>query len=136
MATATSSAWCSKRPPKLLEDPASLSKIYVKGATGNQVPLSNVVKFERSTQPLAINHQGQFPAVTISFGLAPGASLGEASDLIEKALRELNPPSGLRASFQGSAQAFQESFALAEPYGSSSCRWSRSTSFWACCTKA
>src|ERR1035437_716538 len=79
------------------QDPESLKSIWVQAKSGTQVPLSAFTRFERSTAPLAINHQGQFPAVTLSFNLAPGVALGD--------------PPGLRASYQGTAKAFQESLA-------------------------
>jgi len=94
---------------KLTEDPSALEKIYVKAPRGLQVPLKNVAKFVRSSLSLSVTHQGQFPAVTIAYGLAPGVALGEASNKIEEAFHALNPPEGIHASFQGSAQAFQDS---------------------------
>ncbi|HLX60390.1 MAG TPA: efflux RND transporter permease subunit [Planctomycetota bacterium] len=94
----------------ILEDPASLDKIYVKStSTGKQVPLRTFAKFERGPQALAVNHQGQFPSVTISFDLKPDVALGDASEAIERAAREIDLPLSIRASFQGTAQAFQES---------------------------
>jgi multidrug efflux pump len=75
------------------------------------VPLSAFTHFESGTAPLAINHQGQFPVVTISFNLAPGASLGEATNAIEQARKELGMPLSLQAAFQGTAEAFQASLA-------------------------
>ncbi len=73
------------------------------------MPLSAFTHFESGTAPLSINHQGQFPVVTISFNLAPGASLGGATDAIEKARKELNMPASIQAAFQGTAQAFRAS---------------------------
>ncbi len=78
---------------------------------GAAVPLSAFTHFESGTAPLAINHQGQFPVVTISFNLAPGASLGEATNAIEQARKELGMPLSIQAAFQGTAQAFQASLA-------------------------
>jgi multidrug efflux pump len=75
------------------------------------VPLSAFTHFEFGTAPLAINHQGQFPVVTISFNLAPGASLGEATNAIEQARKDLGMPLSIQAAFQGTAQAFQASAA-------------------------
>ena len=75
------------------------------------MPLSAFTHFESGTAPLAINHQGQFPVVTISFNLAPGASLGEATNAIEQARKELGMPLSIQAAFQGTAQAFQASLA-------------------------
>ena len=71
------------------------------------VPLSAFTHFESGTAPLAINRQGQFPSVTISFNLAPGAALGEATKAIEKAQKELGMPLSVQASFQGTAQRFR-----------------------------
>jgi multidrug efflux pump len=75
------------------------------------VPLSTFTHFESGTAPLAINHQGQFPVVTISFNLAPGASLGEATNAIEQTRKELGMPLSIQAAFQGTAEAFQASLA-------------------------
>ncbi|HEY3581553.1 MAG TPA: efflux RND transporter permease subunit, partial [Pyrinomonadaceae bacterium] len=71
--------------------------------------LSTCAHFESGTAPLAINHQGQFPVVTVSFNLSPGASLGEATNAIERVQKELNMPASIQASFQGTAQAFKAS---------------------------
>ena len=96
--------------PLLQKDPATLDKIYVKSSQdGTQVPLSTVAHLQRKAQALAISHQGQFPSITISFNLKPGVALGQASDLVEGITRDLQPPPGLRASFQGNAAAFQDS---------------------------
>ena len=95
--------------PEFQRDPTALNKIYVRSNTGVQVPLGSVARFETANTPLTINHQGQFPAVTLSFNLAPGVSLGEATKLIEKASAEIGVPSSIRASFQGTAQVFQAS---------------------------
>ena len=95
--------------PALLNDPSSLEKVYVKSPAGIQVPLKNLAKLVRSTLSLSVTHQGQFPAVTISYAVTPGVALGDASIAIEKAFHELNPPEGVHASFQGNAQAFQDS---------------------------
>ncbi len=75
------------------------------------MPLSTFTHFESGTAPLAINHQGQFPVVTISFNLAPGASLGEATNAIEQTRKELGMPLSIQAAFQGTAEAFQASLA-------------------------
>jgi HAE1 family hydrophobic/amphiphilic exporter-1 len=78
--------------------------------TGQQVPLATFAKWTtRTTAPLSINHQGQFPAVTISFNLAPGGSLGTATLAIQQAEREMQMPATLTGTFQGNAQAFQDS---------------------------
>jgi multidrug efflux pump len=97
--------------PPFQQDPEALKVIYVKSPTGAQVPLSAFAHFETGTAPLAVNHQGQFPAVTLSFNLAPGASLGAAVDAIRAAEREIGLPASIRAGFQGTAQAFQASLA-------------------------
>jgi hydrophobe/amphiphile efflux-1 (HAE1) family protein len=97
--------------PKFQLDPTSLDKIYVKSSTGSQVPLSTIAHFETSNTPLSVNHQGQFPCVTVSFNTGPGVSLGEATKIIEQATRELGMPSGIRGSFAGTAQVFQASLA-------------------------
>jgi multidrug efflux pump len=99
--------------PGLQQSPESLRQIFVRGQNGDQVPLSTFTRVERTTGPLAISHQGQFPAVTVSFDLAPGASLGEAVDAIHRVEGELGLPPGLRAEFVGTARAFGESLATA-----------------------
>jgi multidrug efflux pump len=78
---------------------------------GGAVPLSAFTHFEAQNAPLSVNHQGQFPVVTISFNLAPGASLGEATDAINKAQKDLNMPLSVQAAFQGTAASFQASLA-------------------------
>ncbi|HUE39203.1 MAG TPA: efflux RND transporter permease subunit, partial [Candidatus Binatia bacterium] len=97
--------------PRYAQNPDSLKDIYVRAADGSQVPLSVLTHFEPKTAALTVNHQGQFPAVTLSFNLAPGASLGEAVDAIAAAEREIGLPASVHASFQGTAQAFQSSLA-------------------------
>jgi len=87
-------------------NPAKLNDIYVTSTSGTAVPLSAFTHFESGTAPLAINHQGQFPSVTISFNLAPGAALGVATKAIEQAQQSLAMPASVQASFQGTAQAF------------------------------
>jgi len=89
-------------------DPSALSMLYVRSSTGRLVPLNAVADLTTSVGPLAINHQGQLPSVTISFNLAPDYSLGEAVDTINKLARSLLPPT-VTTSFQGTAQAFQSS---------------------------
>ena len=89
--------------------PAALSRLYVPGAAGVQVPLSTVARFTDTVAPLTINHQGQFPAVTLSFNLAPGAALSEAVAQIHQLRAELNVPTTVDGSFQGMAQVFQDS---------------------------
>ena len=95
--------------PKFQEDPSFLDKIYVKASAGRQVPLGSIAHFETTNTPLSVNHQGQFPAVTISFNLAPGLSLSQATQIIEQTTRDLGLPSGVRGSFAGTAQVFQSS---------------------------
>jgi len=97
--------------PDFQQQPADLTSIYVPSATGGQVPLSAFTHFEPSTTPLAVNHQGQFPSVTISFNLAPGAALGDAVKAIDRAKNELGLPAAIQAGFQGTAQAFLASLA-------------------------
>ncbi len=96
--------------PKFQLDPASLSKIYVKTTNGSAaIPLSALAKFVPSNAYLSVNHQGQFPAVTISFNLAPGVSLGQATELISRATEEMRMPSTVQGSFQGTAAVFKDS---------------------------
>jgi hydrophobe/amphiphile efflux-1 (HAE1) family protein len=95
--------------PEFQEDPAALSKIYVVSPTGAQVPLSTFAHFTPKVEPLSLNHQGQFPAVTLSFNLAPGIALGQAVDKIQAVQRDLHMPPTVDGSFQGTAQAFRAS---------------------------
>ncbi len=95
--------------PKFQDDPTALSRIYVAGPNGAQIPLSAFAHFGSKLEALSVNHQGQFPAVTLSFNLAPGASLGTAVDKIAAAAAALRIPETIQGSFQGSAQAFQAS---------------------------
>jgi multidrug efflux pump subunit AcrB len=95
--------------PKFQQDPSSLRLIYVKSASGAQVPLSAFTTFEPSTSALSINHQGQFPAITISFNLAPGVALGDATALVERAAADAHMPPTVTPTFQGNAQAFHDS---------------------------
>jgi multidrug efflux pump len=97
--------------PKLQESAETLDKLYLRSSTGDQVPLSAVAHAETKLTSLSINHQAQFPAATISFNLAPGASLGDAVEAIHRAEAAAGLPGTVRASFQGTAQAFQESLA-------------------------
>jgi hydrophobe/amphiphile efflux-1 (HAE1) family protein len=95
---------------------STLNKLYVKGVNGNAVPLSEVVKQDTvPVAPLSVNHQSQFPAVTISFNLAPGAALGDAVTAINAIRNQLAAPLALQGTFQGSAAAFQSSLST-EPY--------------------
>jgi HAE1 family hydrophobic/amphiphilic exporter-1 len=92
--------------PKFQYGPEALNGIYVKSSAGQQVPISTLVDSVVKVAPIVINHQGQFPSVTISFNLAPGTAIGQAVSAIEQAQKELNPPLSLQSSFQGNAQAF------------------------------
>jgi HAE1 family hydrophobic/amphiphilic exporter-1 len=97
--------------PELQGKVDTLNKIYVKSPlTGEQVPLSVFAKWTTvPVRPLSISHQGQFPAITISFNLAQGVALGQATDAVQNAMRQLGAPATLNGSFQGTAQAFQQS---------------------------
>ncbi len=97
--------------PELQGSLDTLNKIYVKSpTTGDQVPLSTFATWTSvPVRPLSISHQGQFPAITISFNLAQGAALGQATDAVQQAMVELGAPNTLSSSFQGTAQAFQQS---------------------------
>ena len=95
--------------PELQADPATLAKIHVRSSSGKLVPVDTVARISRSTQALTVNHQGQLPAVTLSFNLLPGVSLGDAVDRIRKMEREMNMPASLTTSLQGAAQAFEAS---------------------------
>ena len=92
--------------PDFQRNPSKLNDIYVLSTSGTAVPLGAFTHFESGTAPLSINHQGQFPAVTISFNLAPGVALGEATKAIENEQKKLGIPLSVQASFQGTAQAF------------------------------
>lgn len=95
--------------PEFQQNPDKLQAIYMRGASGEQVPLSAVTRLSRTTGPLVISHQGQFPATTLSFNLAPGGSLGDAVKAIETTTRQMGLPASIRGRFQGTAQAFQAS---------------------------
>jgi len=97
--------------PEFQQSPEALKSIYVPSKSGKLVPLSAFAHYEPSTTAISVNHQGIFPAITLSFNLAPGASLGPAVDHIEAARRELKVPTTVHATFQGTAQAFQDSLA-------------------------
>jgi multidrug efflux pump len=101
--------------PQFRQDPDALKNIYVKSNTGQQVPLSAFSHFQPSNTLLAINHQGQFPVVTLSFNLAPGVSLGDATKAIDAAEQRIKLPPSIHTSFQGTAAAFRNSLA-SEPY--------------------
>jgi multidrug efflux pump len=95
--------------PEFQPGPDALKSVYVPSNTGKLVPLSAFAHYEHANTALSVNHQGIFPAITLSFNLAPGASLGPAVDHIEQARLELKVPSTVHATFQGTAQAFQDS---------------------------
>jgi multidrug efflux pump len=95
--------------PQFQQTPEALQNIYLRSTTGTPVPLAAFTHYEPSNTPLAVNHQGQVPSVTISFNLAPGIALGQATDAIEKAERSIGFPATIQASWQGTAQAFQDS---------------------------
>jgi len=95
--------------PKLQTDPSMLDRVYLGGTGGKQVPLSAVARFERSTTPLAVQHQGQFPAATLSFNLPPGKSLGDAEAAIQQATRDLRMPEDVHTEFAGNARWMQQS---------------------------
>ena len=97
--------------PVFWQNPEGLKSVYVRSTSGEMVPLSAFTKYGPSTASLSVNHQGQFPAVTISFNLPEGVALGTAVDAVQKAQREIHVPSTIRGSFSGTAQAFQESLA-------------------------
>ena len=98
-------------PRRFQSGPDALSDIYVRSAAGQQVPLKTLTKSDVKVSPLVVNHQGQFPSVTISFNLAPGTAIGEAVAAIDQVGHQLGKPASLATSFQGNAQAFQDSLA-------------------------
>ena len=97
--------------PSFQQNPETFKDIYVRSATGAPVPLAAFTHFAPATTALAVNHQGQFPVVTLSFNLAPGVALGDAVAAIEAVARDLGLPASIRQSFQGTAQVFQASLA-------------------------
>ena len=97
--------------PELQEDPSSLAKVYVAGPGGKQVPLANLVRVEHGIQMSAVAHQGQAPAVTLTFSMRPGLPIQRGTEIVERAMRELGAPSTIQGSFQGNARAFTESLA-------------------------
>ena len=102
--------------PEMQTDLSVLDKLFIKSSTGQAVPLSTFVKVDNTrTAPLSISHQSQFPAVTLSFNLAPGVALGQSVDAINGAMRDLQVPITLNGTFQGTAQAFQSSLS-SQPY--------------------
>jgi multidrug efflux pump len=95
--------------PEFQKGPDSLKDIYVRSSNGTDVPLSAFTRLDRASTPLTISHQGQFPAATLSFNLAPGESLGNAVQAIQQAEQEIGMPASIHSSFQGTAAAFQSS---------------------------
>ncbi|HET6420247.1 MAG TPA: MdtB/MuxB family multidrug efflux RND transporter permease subunit [Geobacteraceae bacterium] len=95
--------------PEFLQNPDALQSIYLHGSNSGQVPLGTLTKATETTGPLIVNRQGQFPAATLSFNLAPGAALGEAVPAVEDAAHRLGLPASIKGSFQGTAQAFKDS---------------------------
>jgi multidrug efflux pump len=89
--------------------PDALTQIYVQSSSGAQVPLSAFTHYESLRTSLAVNHQGQFPAITLSFNLAPGVALGDAVNAVQQAAQQLGLPATVTANFAGTAQAFQSS---------------------------
>ena len=94
--------------PAFQEEASSLDKVYVRSGTGQQVPLSTIAHYESTNTSLSVNHQGQFPAVTLTFNLAPNVSLGQATILIEQASHEIGVPATIHGSFQGTAKVFKD----------------------------
>ncbi|MGH9563630.1 MAG: efflux RND transporter permease subunit, partial [Terracidiphilus sp.] len=92
-------------------DPTALDRIYVKSSSGTEVPLSAFTRLTVRPAPLALNHQGQFPVVTISFNVAPGKSIGDAVSAVSRVRKQLNLPPSLNAEFQGATAAFEASLA-------------------------
>lgn len=97
--------------PELQEDPSSLAKVYVAGPGGRQVPLGNVVRVEHGVQMSAVAHQGQAPAVTLTFSMRAGLPIQRGTEIVERVMREIGPPGHIQGSFQGNARAFTESLA-------------------------
>jgi HAE1 family hydrophobic/amphiphilic exporter-1 len=95
--------------PAFQQDPNALSMLYVRASNGNLVPIDTLASLKHNIGPLSINHLGQLPSVTLSFNLAPGLALGDAITEVDRAMKEMQVPSGLNGSFQGAAQAFQAS---------------------------
>jgi multidrug efflux pump len=95
--------------PQFWQDPKTLKDFYVTATNGTVVPLNVVARFQPTTAPLAVNHQGQFPSVTVSFNLAPGVALSDASREIDDLERSLDTPSTIRGTYSGTLEAFQSS---------------------------
>jgi multidrug efflux pump len=95
--------------PIYQQSPDALNGIFIKSSTGAMVPLSTIAHYQQQRTSLAVNHQGQYPAVTLTFNLAPNVALGDAVTALEKVQSEMGMPSAVHATFQGTAQAFQDS---------------------------
>jgi multidrug efflux pump len=95
--------------PEFWQDPGFLSQVWVRSPSGREVPLSAFSQMAPATAPLTVNHQGLFPAITISFNLQPSASLGDAVTAIEEAAAGMGMPATIQTTFSGTAQAYQES---------------------------
>jgi multidrug efflux pump len=95
--------------PQYLENPQILRQVFVRAPNGQQVPLAAFTRYAASTAPLSVNHQGLFPAVTVSFNLAPGVALGQAVDSIQEAASRIGLPPSIHTTFAGTAQAYQDS---------------------------
>jgi multidrug efflux pump len=95
--------------PRFWQDPGTLSRVYVSSPSGDQVPLSAFARFEPSATTLSVSHQGQFPAVTVSFNLLPGMAISQGVDALEAAASRIGMPPTIHGNFQGTAQAFQAS---------------------------
>jgi len=109
LVTVNASAGAPPNGPSANTTSGSANPAPVAATNGSAVPLSTIAHFEPHTSTLSVNHQGQFPVVTISFNLAPGASLGDATSAVEKAQHDLNMPASVQAAFQGTASSFQAS---------------------------
>ena len=101
--------------PQFWQDPQALNYVYIHSNTGGIVPVSAVAHFEKKIAPLAVNHDGQFPSVTISFNLAPGVALSDAVQAIGQAEQKIGMPASIRTMFSGSMRAFQDSLST-EPF--------------------
>ena len=101
--------------PKFWQSPLGLNDVYIRTSQGKVVPLSAVAHYQPTTAPLAVNHQGQYPSVTISFNLAPGVALSNASRAITEMEQKMGMPNTIRGMFSGTLQAFQSSLA-SEPF--------------------
>ena len=101
--------------PQYQLGPNALQRIYVLSQNSTMVPLSQIASLIPAVAPVVVNHQGQFPSVTLSFNLAPDATIGAAVSAVQKATRDLHLPPSIATSFQGNAQAFQSSLSTTPP---------------------